>query len=143
MPSAEEIKSKVREFDQKVLNEHDVGYVKEAMADDFVEHTPQPGTTPDRDGVIAGFEQMFRSMPDVRSEILDLVISGNKVAIRSSFTGTDTGGFMPGAPPTGKTATAESIDVVEFDDRGKMTSHYGILDMMGVMTQLGLVPPPA
>jgi predicted ester cyclase len=142
MPSAEEMKSKVREFDRKIFNEHDVAYIKDSVADGFVEYSPAPGMTPDRDGLIATLEGMLRAMPDMRSEILDLIASGNKVAVRSRFTGTDTGGFMPGAPPTGKQATAESIDVVEFDEEGKMTSHYGIMDMIGVMTQLGLMPSP-
>jgi len=141
MASEEELKQKAREFDRRVFNEHDIAYVKDALADDFIEYSPPPGTTPDRDGVIATFEQMLRSMHDMRSEILDLVAYGNKVAIRSRLTGTDKGGFMPGAPPTGKEATAEAIDVAEFNDDGRMISHYGIFDMMGVMGQLGLLPP--
>lgn len=141
MASEEELKQKVREFDRKIFNEHDVAYVKDAVADGFVEHSPAPGMSADRDGLIATFEGMLRAMPDMSSELLDLVASGNKVATRSRFTGTDTGGFIPGTPPTGKKAIAESIDVVEFDADGKMISHYGIMDLMSVMGQLGLLPP--
>jgi predicted ester cyclase len=94
---------------------------------------------------VQGFEMLFAGTPDFTGEILDLVISGNKPAIRGRYSGTDSGtGQMPGVPPTGKAYTAEGIDVVTVGDDGLFTEHYGIFDVAAVMMQLGLMPgaPP-
>jgi predicted ester cyclase len=80
-------------------------------------------------------------------DVEDVIASGNKVAVRSTMTGTDTNGAMPGMPPTGKQFSMGAIDVFTFDDAGMNTEHYGVYDIMGMMGQLGLLPeappPPA
>ena len=58
------------------------------------------------------------------------------------MTGTDTEGMMPGMPATGKTFSMGAIDVFTFDDGGMNTEHYGVYDIAGTMTQLGLMPTP-
>jgi predicted ester cyclase len=72
----------------------------------------------------------------------DVIASGNKVAVRSTLTGTDTNGFMPGMLPTGKPFSMGAIDVFTFDDAGMNTEHYGVYDIMGAMGQLDLLPGP-
>lgn len=70
---------------------------------------------------------------------------GNKVAVRSRFTATDDGigwGSPMGASATGKLFSAESNDVIAIGDDGMFTEHYGVFDVMGMMGQLGLLPPP-
>ncbi len=88
------------------------------------------------------FTQMSERFPDSTMEIADIFASGDKVVIRSRTTGTDTNGFMPGMPATGKPFTMESIDVMTFDQNGMNSEHYGIPDISGVMMQLGLMPAP-
>ena len=45
-------------------------------------------------------------------------------------------------PATGKTFSMGAIDVFTFDDGGMNTEHYGVYDIAGTMTQLGLMPTP-
>ena len=144
MTTPEENVATVREFAQRVFNEHDIAFAEKTIADDFVDHTPppMPGATGDKAGTIAMFQMMFEQVPDGRTEVLDTVASGNKVMIRSRMSGTDTNGFMPGMQPTGKSFSMESIDVLTFNDEGLNTEHYGIADIGGAMMQLGLMPPP-
>ena len=101
-----------------------------------------PGGTADKAGAIAMFTMMREQTPDMRIEVEDVIASGTKVAVRSTMTGTDTNGFMPGMPPTGKSFSMGAIDVFTFDDAGMNTEHYGVYDIMGTMGQLGLLPPP-
>lgn len=82
---------------------HDVGYLKDALSDDFVDLSPAPGMPGDKAGAIAWFEQMFTNMPDSHAEVIQTIALGDKVAIRGRYTGTDEGGFMPGIEPTHKT----------------------------------------
>jgi predicted ester cyclase len=145
MPSREEIEAKVHEFNDRGITQHDMAYIDGALSDDFVEHSPLPGLGNDKKSAVQGFEMLFAGTPDFRGEILDVVIGGNKAAIRGRYSGTDSGtGQMPGLSPTGKPYTAEAIDVVTVGDDGRFTEHYGIFDVTAVMMQLGLMPggPP-
>jgi predicted SnoaL-like aldol condensation-catalyzing enzyme len=142
MTTPEENKASCREFAERVFNDGDLTYAEKWLSDDFVDHSPMPGTPGNKESTIEMFRQMRERFPDSRMEVLDMVAEGNKVMIRSRNSGTDTNGFMPGTPPTGKAFSMESIDVLTFDENGMNTEHYGIADVPGAMMQLGLMPPP-
>jgi steroid delta-isomerase-like uncharacterized protein len=132
----------VRELIQRVLNEGDIGFAEKTLSEDYVERNPMPGGTADKAGAIAMFNMMRTQTPDMHIDVEDVIASGNKVAVRSTLTGTDTEGFMPGMSPTGKPFSMGAIDVFTFDDAGMNTEHYGVYDMVGAMGQLGLLPSP-
>jgi len=132
----------VRELIQLVLNEGDIGFAEKALSEDYVERSPMPGGTADKAGAIAMFNMMRTQTPDMHIDIEDVIATGNKVAVRSTMTGTDTIGFMPGMPPTGKPFSMGAMDVFTFDGAGMNTEHYGVYDIMGTMGQLGLLPAP-
>ena len=142
MATPEQNAATTRELIQRVLNEGDLGFAEEVLADSYVEGSPMPGGTADKAGAIAMFGMMRQQTPDMRIEIEDVIASGSKVAVRSTLHGTDTNGFMQGMPPTGKPFSLGAIDVFTFDDAGRNTEHYGVYDMMGAMGQLGLLPSP-
>jgi predicted ester cyclase len=54
--------------------------------------------------------------------------------------GTHQGAFM-GVPSTGKRVTSTFIDISRIAD-GKIVEHWNETDMLGMLQQLGLVPPP-
>ena len=142
MATPEQNKETMRRFYEEVFNEKNLDHARETITDDFVEHEEFPGMPPGKEGAIKTFEMMFGSTPDMTAEVLDSIVSGDRVAARGIFRGTVTGGFMPGTQPTNKPYSMELIDIVRFDDEGKAAEHWGIVDMMGAMGQLGLLPPP-
>lgn len=142
MTTPQENAATSREFIQRVFNEGDISYAEKMLADDFVDHSPMPGSAGDKAAAIAMFTMMREQTPDMHIQVDDVVASGNKVAVRSTMTGTDTNGFMPGMPPTGKTFSMGGMDVLTFDENGLNTEHYGVYDIPGAMMQLGLMPPP-
>jgi hypothetical protein len=71
-----------------------------------------------------------------------MIAEGNKVAVHSRSTGTDTRGFMPGMPATNKRYSMEAMDVVVLGDEGRFTEHYGVYDVASALMQLGLMPGP-
>ena|SRR2546426_4013502 len=142
MTTPEENKAAVREFNQRVFNDGDASFAEKLMADNFVDHSPPPGGAGDKASTIEMFRQMFDQYSGSKSEIVDLIASGDRVAVRSRISGTDTKGFMPGMTPTGKPFTLESIDLLTFDENGLNTEHFGIADISGAMMQLGLMPTP-
>jgi hypothetical protein len=87
-----------------------------------------------RDEVIAGVGQRLKSIPDLKWEIKEILVSGNQVTVRGEATGTPAGEFM-GAPHSGKSFKLMSIDVHTLED-GKMVRSYHIEDWLGAVRQL-------
>ena len=142
MTTPEQNAATVRELIQRVMNEGDIGFAEKTLSESYVERSPMPGGTADKAGAIAMFNMMRTQTPDMHIDVGDVIAAGNKVAVRSTMTGTDTEGFMPGMAATGKPFSMGAIDVFTFDDAGMNTEHYGVYDIMGTMGQLGLLPTP-
>ena len=87
-----------------------------------------------RDVVLAGMGQRLKSVPDLKWEIKEILVSGNQVTVRGEATGTPAGEFM-GAPYTGKSFKMMSIDVHTLEG-GKMVRTYHIEDWLGAVRQL-------
>ena len=87
-----------------------------------------------REEVIAGIGQRLKSVPDLKWEIKEVLVSGDQVIVRGEATGTPAGEFM-GAPHTGKSFKLMSIDVHTLEG-GKMVRSYHIEDWMGAVRQL-------
>jgi predicted ester cyclase len=50
-----------------------------------------------------------------------------------------------GMPATGKSVNVQLIDIMRFGDDGLAHEHWGVMDALAMMQQLGAVPsgPPA
>jgi predicted ester cyclase len=87
-----------------------------------------------RDEVVAGIGARLASIPDLKWQIKEVLVSGNQVIVRGEATGTPAGEFM-GAPHTGKSFKLMSIDVHTLEG-GKMIRSYHIEDWIGAVRQL-------
>jgi steroid delta-isomerase-like uncharacterized protein len=128
----------------ELISAGDIDGFSEHLADDFVEHEVTPGLAPTRAGVKDFFRMQRAAFPDMRMAVEDVVASGQKVVARVKYTGTNQGAFM-GMPATGKRVEVQLIDVFLFGDDGRVDEHWGVLDALALMQQLGAVPagPPA
>jgi steroid delta-isomerase-like uncharacterized protein len=111
----------------------------ELLADDFVEHEELPGLEPSKEGVKQLFHMYRAGFPDLLMEVQDVLASGDKVVARVRGTGTHQGEFM-GMPATGKKVDVQLIDIIRFGDDGLAHEHWGVLDALGMMQQLGAIP---
>ena len=127
-----------------LLSSGDIDGFGALVADDFLEHEETPGLAPTKDGVLQFFRMYRAAFSDLRLEAEDVLPSGDKVVVRATATGTNDGEFM-GMPPTGKRIEVPLIDIHRFSDDGLAREHWGVVDMLAMMQQLGLVPdgPPA
>jgi len=127
-----------------LINAGDIDGFGRQLADDFVEHEEIPGIPPTKDGVIQYFKMMLAAFPDMRMDVEDVIASGDKAVARVTVTGTNKGEFM-GMPATGKSATVKLIDITRFGDDGLAREHWGVVDQLALMQQLGAIPagPPA
>lgn len=126
------------------INAGDIDGFAAQLADDFVEHEETPGLAPTKDGVLEFFRMYRAAFPDLRFDPEDVLASGDKVAARVRATGTHEGEFM-GMPATGKRVDVQLIDIIRFGDDGLAHEHWGVVDLMAMMQQLGAIPegPPA
>jgi steroid delta-isomerase-like uncharacterized protein len=122
----------------ELISAGDIDGFGRLMSDDFVEHEEVPGLAPTKEGVLDFFRGYLVAFPDLRMEVLDLVASGDKAVARVKATGTQDGEFM-GMPPSGRSVEVELIDIMRFDD-GLVVEHWGVMDMLAMLQQLGAVP---
>src|SRR5438876_1314641 len=67
----------VRRNTEEVQGRGNWDLYEELFADDFIDHTPQPGTTPDKDGVRVLYKGLRAAFPDFRPEIHWQVAAGD------------------------------------------------------------------
>ena len=126
----------------ELLDAGDIDGFGDHVADDFVEHEETPGFERSKDGVKQMFRMYRGAFPDLRMEVEDLVASGDKVVARVRATGTHRAEFM-GMPATGRRVDVQLIDIIRFGEDGLAHEHWGVLDALGMMQQLGAIPAPA
>jgi steroid delta-isomerase-like uncharacterized protein len=123
----------------ELINAGDIGAFSEHLADSFVEHEVTPGLEPTKEGVKTFFRMQLAAFPDLRLDVQDVFASGSKVVARVKYTGTNRGDFM-GMPATGKHVDVQLIDMFLFGDDGLVREHWGVMDALAMMQQLGAVP---
>ena len=136
---AEALKAVVRRNTEQVQGQGDFDLFDELFAEDFVDHTPQPGTTPDKDGVRVLYNRLREAFPDFRPEIHWQTIDGDVVTTFKTYHGTHRGDFL-GIKPTGKTIQFETVDAMRVRN-GKITDHWGVANLYSALQQLGQLPP--
>ena len=139
--STEQNKVLVRQMVEEIFNRGNMSQADEFLAPDFVEREElPPGIPRDREGVKQLATMLRSAFPDFKATIDDIVAEGDKVVIRQTWSGTHKGEFM-GIPPTGKSVSFGVIDILRIAG-GKFAEHWGQMDSMGLMQQLGAIPAP-
>lgn len=80
------------------------------------------------------------AFPDLHWTLEEQIAEGEKVVSRFTMTGTHQGEFL-GMAPTGKSIQVWGV-VIDVVREGKFAESRIIMDMMGLLQQLGM-PPPA
>jgi steroid delta-isomerase-like uncharacterized protein len=139
--SVEQNKALVRQLVEEVINKGNVGLIDEIIAPDFAEHEVlPPGMPSGREAPKAMFSMLHSAFPDFHATIEQLVAEGDKVVLHMRWTGTHKGEFM-GIPASGNSINLEIIDILGIAG-GKFVAHWGVMDSMAMMQQLGAVPTP-
>jgi steroid delta-isomerase-like uncharacterized protein len=111
---SESMKASARRFFREVVSEGRVDVIPELTTEDFVEHETMPGAPEGREAV-SWFVTSFRNaVPDLHVEVDDLIGEGDRLAVRSTWSGTHEGDLF-GLPATGKRFTMDVIDIVRFE----------------------------
>jgi predicted ester cyclase len=124
----------------EVINSNKFELIDELYATDYVEHTPQPGVPPTREGFKQTAIALKKAFPDLRYTIDDVVDGGDRIVHRLTASGTMKGEFA-GMPATGKNATWTEIHIGRVVN-GRLTEHWGVIDQLSMLIQLGVIESP-
>ena len=134
---ADENKAVYRRFIEEVFNSKNVARTDEFIQPEFVDHTP--GLPSGLDGAKKGIVGFLTGFPDLHFTIEDQIAEGDKVVTRWTAHGTHQGPFM-GMAPTGKQGAVTGITIDRLAN-GKVVESWYNFDALGLMQQLGVIPP--
>lgn len=135
--SAEENKALAARIIEEFINKNNPAVADEIFAVDFVNHNPQYGVTPDREGLKQMIALLYKGFPDFHLAIEDMIAEKNKVVVCMRTSGTFSGDFL-GLKPTNKSFSTYQISILRFERR-KVKERWNVNDQLDSMRQLGLM----
>ena len=133
-----ENKKVLEAFVEDVINQGRLDRADDLVALDFVELDPLPGQQQGREGLKDVIGGMRAAFPDLQWVVDEVVAEGDKVVSRFTWTGTHRATFL-GIPSTGRKVTVKGVVIDRLTD-GKMADSRILMDTLGMMQQLGVVP---
>ncbi|HEX6510319.1 MAG TPA: ester cyclase [Chloroflexota bacterium] len=130
----------VRRFVDEVITQGQIDRIAEFVSEDVVEQVPFPGQGPGVEGLKDVLRGMRSAFPDLVFTTEEQVAQGDKVASRFEWTGTHQGEFL-GVPATGRKVRVWGI-VIDRLVEGRIKDTRIIMDIFGLMMQLGAIPGP-
>lgn len=128
---------------EEAWDRNDLGALDQYFAPDFVAHTAIPGMPPGLEGAKMAHQGAMQAFPDRRVTIEDITGDGDLVAVRCRMRGTNQGGLpWAGIPANGRAVDIEWISLYRLSG-GRVVEHRAVMDLLGLMQQLGAIPAPA
>jgi len=138
--TAQENAAITRRFAEQVITQGDIESAAEFVWEDVVEQVPLPGQGPGLEGLKDTLRTMRSAFPDLDFAVQEQIAEGDKVASRFEWTGTHKGEFL-GVPATGRQVRVWGM-VIDRLEEGRIKDTRIIMDTLGLLTQLGVFPPP-
>jgi steroid delta-isomerase-like uncharacterized protein len=114
------------------VNAHDTSSFPDIHTESYIQNS---GRSPS--GLAAQielFKRIFALMPDLRMQVEDRIVAGNKVVSRNTFSATHNQ-TIRGVPPTGKAFAFHTIDIWRVEN-GKFAEHWDVTDTVEVLRKL-------
>ena len=137
--STKKNKEVILRFDEEIMNQRNLTALDEFVAQDVIDHQVPPGLPPGIEGKRQFLAMLFNAFPDLHITIEgDIIAEGDYVAERWTLEGTHQGELL-GIPATGKRVKVSGMSFSRLVD-GKQVEHWSIMDQLGMMQQLGVIP---
>lgn len=138
--SNEENKALVRRFYEEVFNNKNMAGIDAFVAPTIIDHSLPPGTPGGIESVRQAVTMLLTAFPDLHLTLEDIIVEGDRVAVRCTMRGTHQGASL-GMPPTGKQFTIPGVSLFHLDS-GKVVEAWIVQDQLSMLQQLGLAPAP-
>jgi steroid delta-isomerase-like uncharacterized protein len=125
----------------KAFNEGDLTVIDELVSPDYLAHNSFGGAPNGPQG-LKWLIAMFRiAFPDFKCKVEDEIREGNKLSAHWTMRGTHNGLFL-GNLPTGRSVVVLGIIFARIEN-GRIAEDWLLIDQLGILQQLGLIPPLA
>lgn len=132
--TVEQNKQVVIKFNKEFFEKGNTDIVKEAFAENFVNHSAPPNSPTDVGPMVKFVMGLHHGFSDISVQILDIFGEGNQICVRKTITATHTGEFM-GKAATGKKIVINIFDIEVLKD-GKITERWNSTDFPQVLQSL-------
>lgn len=113
-----------------VLNRNDPYAINEIVSADYHEQDAFPGQFQGVNGIEERLSVIFKSFPDAKYEILEMISEGENIAVSWKMSGTFQNEFL-NIKPTDKTAEMKGIDIYVIKNK-MIVTHSNVVDMSGL-----------
>ncbi len=128
-------KTTVRKLYENILNTGKLEMLNQIISEEYTGVRGEKGAP--------GFAETVNSIrlgfPDIKWTVEDLIADGNKIVIRWTWKGTNTGSFR-GFPASNKQVTDNAIAIYEFLE-DKIIRAWIQSDKLGFLQQIGIISP--
>ena len=114
-------------------------YAEAALAKNFVDRTLPSGRPEGLKGVLEASKNFRAAIPDLRTEIEELLVVNDRAVVRYIFTGHFTGRFKD-LKGDGREISFRAVDIYRVQD-GQISDNWHLEDNLSLMQQLGVVTP--
>jgi ketosteroid isomerase-like protein len=106
------------------------------LADDAIDYAQGPKPVQGKAAIAANLNDFFRAFPGYTLTVEGIAADGNKVYVQNTFKGMQKAMLAGMIPATGKTVIWSDVDILEFDQNGKLRAHWAnnsnaVLDQIG------------
>lgn len=128
---------------EEAWDRNDLDALDPYFAPDFVQRSAIPGMPPGLQGAKLAHQGSISAFPDRHVAIEELLGDGDTVTVRCRMTGTNTGGLpWMGVPANGNKVDVQWISLYRLEG-GRVVEHRAVMDVLGLMQQVGALPQPA
>ncbi len=115
-------KALIRRLFEEVIPAGDPTAMRQLVCQEFIDHDPLPGQPAGVEGAEYVVATMQGAHPDLRFTIEDLIAEGDRVTIRWTLRGTNTGPML-GRPPSGQPVELAAIVIFRIAN-GKIAERW-------------------
>jgi len=127
-----------RDLIDTLVNKRQPDAADRFIAEGLIEHNPNiPQGLAGRKRFLAA---LLAGFSDYHGEIQEILAEGDRIVVRTLWTGTQDGPFL-GLPPSGRKVRFTTADFFRIEN-GKLAEHWDVVDSLPRAVALGLVPPP-
>jgi steroid delta-isomerase-like uncharacterized protein len=135
--SIDESKAIVRRFTDEILNSKNLDRADEIVAQDYIDHGAMPGQASGLQGSKSKWSMWVAAVPDLRVQAEDMFAEGDRVAVRWTAEGTQSGNLL-GIPASGRSFRFTGMSIFRVA-AGKIAEQWEEWDKLELMQQLGVV----
>lgn len=130
--------AQVEAFNRRDLDAQVGGY-----ADTFTMTDHARGITlKSRDEVKSWMGEWLAASSDGKVSVVEVIDAGDVVVSVLEMEGTNDGPMGP-MPASGRRFSTRGVQILHFDEKGRIVAHDNFLDQLSILIQLGFAEPPA